>query len=203
MKKSDIAKIAHELNKAYCESMGDQSQPSWEDAPDWQKSSAINGVQMHLDNPNASPSDSHESWLKQKTEEGWKYGPVKDPEKKEHPCYVPYDQLPESQKAKDYIFRQTVHSLKPFLRVEHDGVSAAEYEIVMDKQLRRDIDEHIQEVKDLTPSRERSLAITKLQEGVMWLGMDLKRLNEPNPYPSSKDPNTGTVIEPTADGLKL
>ena len=37
----------------------------------------------------------------------------------------------------------------------------------------------------------------------MWLGMDLKRLGTDNPYPSSKDPSTGTVIEPTADGLKL
>ena len=37
----------------------------------------------------------------------------------------------------------------------------------------------------------------------MWLGMDLKRLNQPNPYPSSKDPSTGSKIEPTADGLKL
>jgi len=52
-------------------------------------------------------------------------------------------------------------------------------------------------------SRENSLAITKLQEGVMWLGMNLKRLGEANPYPSSKDETTGTKIEPTADGLKL
>ena len=37
----------------------------------------------------------------------------------------------------------------------------------------------------------------------MWLGMDLKRLNDVNPYPSSKDPSTGIKIEPTADGLKL
>lgn len=58
-------------------------------------------------------------------------------------------------------------------------------------------------MKTLPASRERSLAITKLQEAVMWLGMDLKRLGTPNPYPSSKDPSTGTVIEPTADGLKL
>jgi hypothetical protein len=42
----------------------------------------------------------------------------------------------------------------------------------------------------------------------MWLGMDLKRINEanpgasPNPYPNSKDPSN-TKIEPTADGLKL
>lgn len=76
-------------------------------------------------------------------------------------------------------------------------------EIVADKALRKTIDAIIQEVKDLPASRERSLAITKLQEAVMWLGMDLKRLGNPNPYPSSKDPSTGSKIEPTADGLKL
>jgi hypothetical protein len=81
-------------------------------------------------------------------------------------------------------------------------------EIIADKELRRDIDAVIQRVKTLPGSRERSLAITKLQEGVMWLGMDLKRINETvpgsieNPYPNSKDP-TNTKIEPTADGLKL
>ena len=76
-------------------------------------------------------------------------------------------------------------------------------EIVANKALRKVIDAIIQEVKDLPASRERSLAITKLQEAVMWLGMDLKRLGNPNPYPSSKDPSTGDKIEPTADGLKL
>ena len=76
-------------------------------------------------------------------------------------------------------------------------------EIVANKQLRKDLDAKIQEVKNLPPSRERSLAITKLQEAVMWLGMDLKRLNEADPYPSSKDPSTGDKIEPTADGLKF
>lgn len=78
-----------------------------------------------------------------------------------------------------------------------------EEEVVANKSLRQDIDTQIQRVKDLPPSRERSLSITKLQEAVMWLGMDLKRLGEQNPYPSSKNPETGSVIEPTADGLKL
>lgn len=78
-----------------------------------------------------------------------------------------------------------------------------EEEVTKNKQLRKDTDDIIQHIKDLPPSRERSLAITKLQEGVMWLGMDLKRLGEANPYPSSKDASTGTKIEPTADGLKL
>lgn len=75
-------------------------------------------------------------------------------------------------------------------------------EIVGNKYLRRSIDDRIQEVKALPASRERLLVVTKLQEAVMWLGMDLKRLNEPNPYPNSKD-STNTKIEPTADGLKL
>ena len=75
--------------------------------------------------------------------------------------------------------------------------------IVADKALRKTIDEIIQAVKDLPTSRERSIAITKLQEAVMWLGMDLKRLGNEDPYPSSKDPSTGSKIEPTADGLKL
>lgn len=84
----------------------------------------------------------------------------------------------------------------------------AEYQVLMNKRLRRDADELIQELKNLPPSRERSLAITKLQEAVMWMGMDLKRLNDEqpglieNPYPNSKDPSN-TMIEPTADGLKM
>lgn len=75
-------------------------------------------------------------------------------------------------------------------------------EVIADKELRVAIDSQIQKVKQLPGSRERSITITKLQEAVMWLGMDLKRLNEPNPYPNSKDPSN-TKIEPTADGLKL
>lgn len=82
------------------------------------------------------------------------------------------------------------------------GPITRDEEIVLNKQLRRDIDDKIQLVKALPPSRERSICITKLQEAVMWLGMDLKRLDTPNPYPNSKDPSN-TKIEPTADGLKL
>ena len=86
-----------------------------------------------------------------------------------------------------------------------------EVEIVEIKRLRQAIDYNIQILRNaLGPSRERALSITKLQEAVMWLGMDLKRINDenpslnmPTPYPSSKDPSTGSKIEPTADNLKL
>lgn len=81
--------------------------------------------------------------------------------------------------------------------------TSIEFEITENKRLRKELDERIQAVKKLPVTRERSITITKLQEAVMWLGMDLKRLGNENPYPSSKDPSTGTVIEPTSDGLQL
>lgn len=112
MNRIHLARAAHEINRAYCAALGDTSQPAWNDAPKWQKDSALAGVDMHLANPDATPEDSHESWLKQKTDEGWKYGAVKDAELKEHPCFLPYAELPAEQKAKDYLFRAVVHTLK-------------------------------------------------------------------------------------------
>ena len=105
-----IAKTCHEVNKAYCEALGDYSQPEWKDAPDWQKDSARMGVELHLSGAHG-PEASHGSWMAQKVADGWVYGEVKDPEKKTHPCIVPFDQLPVAQQAKDFIFRQVVHSL--------------------------------------------------------------------------------------------
>ena len=112
MKIMTIASIAHTLNAAYCLSLGDTSQVAWELASEAQRNSCIHGVEMHLANPDATPEDSHASWLAHKVAEGWTYGEVKDEAAKTHPCCVPYDQLPAEQKAKDYIFRATVHALK-------------------------------------------------------------------------------------------
>lgn len=107
-----IAKICHEVNKAYCESIGDYSQVGWIDAPQWQKDSAMDGVRFHLNNPNSQPCDSHNNWMAEKLDNGWKYGNVKDAEAKEHPCIVEYDQLPKEQQAKDALFISVVRSFE-------------------------------------------------------------------------------------------
>lgn len=49
--------------------------------------------------------------MAQKANDGWVYGPVKDPEAKTHPCMVPFDELPYVQRKKDAIFRAMVHAL--------------------------------------------------------------------------------------------
>ncbi len=116
-----IARTCHEVNRAYCASQGDHSQPAWADAPEWQRQSAITGVLYALGHPDAKPADSHESWLAEKRRDGWSYGPVKDPEAKTHPCFVPYDELPPSQKAKDYIFLAIVRELASPNPEQSDG----------------------------------------------------------------------------------
>lgn len=106
-----IARVCHEANRAYCQSIGDDSQPTWGDAPEWQRMSAINGVRFHIDHPGAGPEASHSNWLAQKAMDGWVYGPVKDPVKKQHPCMLPYEQLPAEQRFKDALFIAIVSAL--------------------------------------------------------------------------------------------
>ena len=112
MTTNKIAKVCYETNRAYCQTINDNSQNIWEEAPEWQRISAINGVTFHLLNPGSGPSHSHDNWLEEKLAGGWKYGPMKDPAKKEHPCCVPYAELPAAQKAKDALFSAVVNALR-------------------------------------------------------------------------------------------
>jgi hypothetical protein len=110
------ARVAHEVNRVYCGHLGDASQLSWSASPDWQKKSCISGVAERMKNPHQAPETSHERWLEHKEKEGWKYGPIKDAEKKEHPCMVPYDQLPSDQKLKDHFFCAVVDAFVDYLK---------------------------------------------------------------------------------------
>ena len=107
------AKICHEANKAYCETINDFSQVIWALAPAWQKKSAIDGVRFNLDNPDATPAETHLNWMKEKEKNGWTYGPFKNVKKKQHPCMIPYESLPEAQKIKDNLF---IAIVKAFFR---------------------------------------------------------------------------------------
>lgn len=107
-----IAKVCHEVNREWCAYNGDMSQPSWEDAPEWQRDSAFNGVKFHAENPDAGDSASHDSWMREKVEAGWVHGSIKDPNivPPTHPCIVPFEELPRDQQFKDRLFRTIVHA---------------------------------------------------------------------------------------------
>lgn len=114
MQADQIARVAHETNRVLTQILKDVPvQPHWDHAPLEMVKSSIAGVHWRLANPTAPASAQHEEWMRAKIADGWKLGPVKDSEKKEHPALVPYDSLPDGVKAKDKVFTAIVLALAP------------------------------------------------------------------------------------------
>jgi hypothetical protein len=107
-----IAFVCHQANKAWCLANDDKTQKHWFEAEHSQRQSAIKGVEFRLENPNAGHDAQHNSWLEEKVNDGWVFGEFKASEDKTHPCFVPFEQLPEFQKKKDALFCAIVDSLK-------------------------------------------------------------------------------------------
>ena len=106
------AKTAHSVNRAYCASLGDLSHKPFDEVSEHIRNSAEDGVRAIIEGRVTSPEESHYNWRKFKEDAGWKYGPVKDENKKEHPNLVEggYDALPESEKTKDALYFAVVLS---------------------------------------------------------------------------------------------
>jgi hypothetical protein len=112
-----IAQVCHEANRAYCKTIGDDSQLPWHEAPAWQRESARMGVDLHLMG-DFGPEASHISWMKEKVDNGWIYGESKCAVEKTHPCIRPFAELPLEQQMKDHLFRGIVHSFKNVITKE-------------------------------------------------------------------------------------
>ncbi len=98
----DIAEQCHANNRKVCVQLGDDSQVAWANAPEWQRESARKGVAACIADPAITSESLHQKWCEAKT----------------HPCLVPYAELPEGQRAKDSVFRDTVRAMLPHLRLD-------------------------------------------------------------------------------------
>ncbi|MDR1553452.1 MAG: Ryanodine receptor Ryr [Prevotellaceae bacterium] len=45
--------------------------------------------------------NTHDIWAAQRFAEGWQYGKERNDARKEHPCLIPYEELPENEKEYD------------------------------------------------------------------------------------------------------
>jgi hypothetical protein len=110
-----IARITHEANRVLQMATGEEVAPHWENAPVWMCASAMDGVRNIVFGEVSSPEQSHQNWMKHKEADGWTHGPVKDADKKQHPCMVPYAELPSVQRMKDWVFFTIVNVLESAL----------------------------------------------------------------------------------------
>lgn len=121
------ARAAHEVNRAYCQALGDDSQPPWDEAPAWQQASARVGAGAVLADPAHGPERSHQTWLRRRRAEGWVWGTEKNPDATPptHPCMVEFAELSEAQRAKDHLFvavvRATARAIKERERSAFDA----------------------------------------------------------------------------------
>lgn len=60
----------------------------------------------------------HEVWSEGRMKEGWVFGEVRNDAKKETPCLVPYDELPESEK--EYDRRTALGTIKLIMKLGYD-----------------------------------------------------------------------------------
>jgi hypothetical protein len=82
------------------------------------------------------------------------------------------------------------------------GTNSPDNEIIETKRLRQALDAVLQDLKKLVMDETANQAKLHLQNSIMWLGMHLKELATPTPYPNSYNP-ANTIVDPTADNLKL
>jgi len=105
-----IARVCHEANRALQVVTADPApSPAWDDAPEWQQESAMEGVTKAQNGE--TPEQLHESWCQFKENDGWTYGDVKDADAKTHSCLVDYADLPADQRLKDDVFGAIVTAL--------------------------------------------------------------------------------------------
>ena len=57
----------------------------------------------------------HEVWSKTRIEQGWTYGEKRDDALKQHPCLIPYEELPEEEKV--YDRNSSVETLKLIMKL--------------------------------------------------------------------------------------
>jgi hypothetical protein len=107
-----IAPICHAAIVAYqleCNDPNNPVSPPWQECSLEIRQSMINGVASVLGGSDAE--DLHDSWSKEKFNQGWVWGPVKDFETKTHPCLVPWAALPEHERYKDILIYSMVLAL--------------------------------------------------------------------------------------------
>lgn len=83
----------------------------WEQKTNEERLSAVKFVQAYIEGRVTDPKTAHEIWMKVRQEEGWTFGTIKNPEAKESPYMVPYDELDPKVQAKDLM---VIKVLEPF-----------------------------------------------------------------------------------------
>lgn len=101
----EVARVAHELNRAVSQSFGEPALPEWDALGEDNQVQLVEAVIFYFSNPAVTPEASHNEWL----ERGLASGAIRP----SNPLAIPYAELPQIQRTKDEVFKAAVESLRP------------------------------------------------------------------------------------------
>lgn len=101
-----VAIVCHQGNIAAQIAAGETPSPRWVWMRPEIKESTREGIRNAM--AGSTPEEMHASWSKNRLDAGWVYGEVKDEVAMTHPCLVPYSELPEEQRVKDFVMLDVV-----------------------------------------------------------------------------------------------
>jgi class 3 adenylate cyclase len=111
-------------------------------------------------------ANAHDVWSQQRLSDGWKYGPERNDERKEHPHLVPYEQLPESEK--EYDRKTSLETVKTLISLGYKKDRADRDSLVASDDLRARANQVIDKLKNpkLSISELRRIWEERLQ--LVW-----------------------------------
>ena len=106
-----LAKIAYEVNVAYCESLGDIVHPAWDELMPFEVAECVDLVKTVREDQMVAPKSLHALWCAGRGKKGWSYGPRLDFKIKTHPLLTDFEKLSKNNQSKGYILKGVVSAL--------------------------------------------------------------------------------------------
>lgn len=88
---------------------------------------------------------NHECWYKERTLQGWKYGPKRDEDRKENPCLVPYKELSEEEKK--FNRATALETLRNILDLGYNMMGPEGQAVTADTDAKSRVQEAINEIR--------------------------------------------------------
>lgn len=109
-----LSKIAYDACRAYHMSIGSDTLPTWDNAPDILKETVEDQICAIVSDPHFCPQDHHDAWCQMKSDDGWTQGDIYDEDTKTHPDLKPYGELSSQDRFEDALIHAIVMSYLNF-----------------------------------------------------------------------------------------
>jgi hypothetical protein len=105
----DVAVVVHDAQVGLSKAQHSAPPTGWHLLTEVQRRAAVDSVR--LARCGATPKGIHDAWREALLADGWRWGAVKDPVARIHPCLVPWERLSKAEQDKDILFIMVVTAL--------------------------------------------------------------------------------------------